>query len=98
MPCLLPPILHFRIGPFGLQLSHILLDDCVVIISSFLAAIFVMIDAFLSVAMDNALAKKLDRFIGDLSLPSSLFHVVEVADRVLGTAALELEQQIYMVK
>lgn len=85
----LPSVLHFRFGPIGLQLSHVLLDNDVIIGLGDTAAIFVVIDPFGSIAVNHLLAEQFHRLVRHLAFAGALFHVVQKRDRVLGAASLK---------
>ena len=87
---LLPPIFHFGIGPFGMELSNIFLDSDVIIFQCHLTTILIMIDTLFAVTRNDILTQQFDCFVRYLSFSGSLFHVVQIRDRIFGPTALQL--------
>ena len=87
---LLPPIFHFGIGPFGMELSNIFLDSDVIIFQCHLTTILIMIDTLFAVTRNDILTQQFDCFVRYLSFSGTLFHVVQIRDRIFGPTALQL--------
>ena len=84
----LPAVLHVRIGPLGMNLSHIFLRHDIVIRLRLLPTILVVVDALGTVARDNLLAQQSDGFVGNLALTSALLGGLEVAYRIFSATTL----------
>lgn len=69
----LPSILHFRIGPLWMQLSHILFHDSRIIGLRRFPTMLIVIDALFAIALDHALTQEFDRLVGNLAFTSTLF-------------------------
>lgn len=85
---MLPPILHFRIGPIGLELSDIFLDRHIVIFQCHLATILVMIDPLFAVTGNDVLTQQFDGFVRYLSFSRPLFDIVQIRHGIFGSTAL----------
>jgi hypothetical protein len=84
----LPAVIHFWFGPIGLYLTHVFLDNHVIIGLGDIAAIFVVIDPFLAVAVDHSLPQQFDRFVRHLTFSRALFHISQKRHWVLGSTSL----------
>lgn len=71
-----------------MKLSHIFLDDCIVVVLCFLLTVLVVIDSFLAVALNDLLPKQLDRLVRNLTFARSLFGCLQERNWVLGPTTL----------
>ena len=87
-----PSFLHFRLGPFGLELTQIFFLDLIVIGLGYFSAIFIRIDTLLALAINHVTAEQLYGLVGHLTFAGALFHRLKVLYGVLGAASLRKDR------
>ena len=80
----------FWVGPVGVDLSHVFLDDDIVKLFGNILTIIVVVDAFPTVAFNNIFTQQSNRLVGNLTFTCPLFNRQQILDGVLGTASLEM--------
>ena len=84
----LPSVVLGLVLPVGMELSHVLLRDEIVVFLVDFLALDVVIDPALSVALDDVLPEQPDGLVRDLSLAGPLFGRQQELDGILGSAGL----------
>jgi hypothetical protein len=79
----------FWVGPVGVDLAHVLLDDDIVELGSNILTIIVVVDAFPTVAFNDIFTQQSNSLVCNLTFTRPLFNRQQILDGVLGAASLE---------